>query len=459
MNFFRRLAILVCLTGVALAQQPDFNAARDEAVRNLSSLVKINTTDPPGHETEAAQWLKEVLDREGIPSQIFESGPGRGNIVARLKGDGSQKPLLLMAHLDVVPIEPSKWTKQPFGGDVEGGYVWGRGAADDKAMVAANLEVFLMLHRLKVPLTRDVIFLAEAGEEGYPEWGINFMIAKHWDLIASEFALNEGGDIEVKNGGVEYVSIATTEKIPRGMKLVAHGSSGHGSMPRLDDPITHLGAAVGKIGMWQAPMRLNETTRTFFERLAKISPPDQAYLYTHLEDPAVQKKIWETNIQYNSMLRTSIAPTMLRGGVKNNVIPAEAEATLDIRALPDEDMTAFIEKMKQVINDPAVDIVHEAGNERPPSPPSGLNTAMFQALENAQKKLWPKAISMPVMPTWATDSAQLRAKGVQCYGIFPPMTDDDRSRFHGNDERVSVDGLGKFVEFIYSAVMQVAAKP
>jgi acetylornithine deacetylase/succinyl-diaminopimelate desuccinylase-like protein len=449
---------VIALSAAGFAQQLDFNAARDEAARNLSALVKINTTNPPGHEIEAAQWLKQVLDREGIESQVFESGPGRGNIVARLKGNGSAKPLLLLAHLDVVPVEPDKWTKQPFGGMVEDGYLWGRGAADDKGMLAANLEVFLMLHRMKTPLTRDVILLAEAGEEGTPEWGINFMIEKHWELIASEFALNEGGDIEVKDGRVQYVSVATTEKIPRGMKLLAHGSSGHGSMPRLDDPITHLGAAVGKIGSWQPPMRLNETTRTFFARLAKISPPDEAYLYTHLDDPAVQKKIWEKNIQYNSMLRTSISPTILRGGVKNNVIPAEAEAILDVRALPDEDMNAFVQKMKEVINDPAVEVQRVSGNERPPSPPSGLDTAMFRALENAQKKLWPDAVTLPVMPTWATDSAQLRAKGVQCYGIFPPMTDDDRKRFHGNDERLSIEGLGKFVEFIYSAVTQVAAE-
>lgn len=458
MTCFARVLMLLCIAAPVVAQQPDFNAARDEAARNLSALVKINTSNPPGHESEAAQWLKQVFDREGIESQTFESGPGRGNIVARLKGDGSARPILLLAHLDVVPVEPDKWTRRPFGGEIEGGYVWGRGSADDKGMLAANLEVFLTLHRLKVPLTRDVIFLAEAGEEGTPEWGINFMIEKHWDLIASEFALNEGGDIEVRNGQVQYISVATTEKIPRGMKLVAHGSSGHGSMPRLDDPVTHLGAAVGRIGFWQPPLRLNQTTRTFFSRLATISSKEDAYLYTHLDDPAVQKTIWEKNIQYNSMLRTSISPTMLRGGVKNNVIPAEAEATLDIRALPDEDMKNFVQEMKQVINDPAVDIVPVSGNDRPPSPPSGLDTAMFHALENAQKKLWPQAITLPVMPTWATDSAQLRAKGVQCYGIFPPMTDDDRSRFHGNDERVSVDGLGQFVQFIWSAVTQVAGK-
>jgi acetylornithine deacetylase/succinyl-diaminopimelate desuccinylase-like protein len=451
------LLVVVSITAAAFAQQPDFNAARDEAARNLSSLVKINTTDPPGHETEAAQWLKHLLDREGIESQIFESGPGRGNIVARLKGNRTAKPILLMAHLDVVPVEPDKWTKLPFGGAIEGGYVWGRGAADDKGMLAANLEVFLMLHRLKTPLTRDVIFLAEAGEEATPQDGIGFMIDQHWDLIASEFALNEGGDIEVRNGKVQYVSVATTEKVSRGMKLVAHGTSGHGSMPRLDDAVTHLGAAVGKIGLWQPPMRLNETTRTFFQSLARISPPQDAYLYTHLDDPAAQKKIWQTNIQYNSMLRTSISPTMLRAGIKSNVIPAEAEATLDVRALPDEDINAFMQKMKDVINDPAVEIVRTPANERPAPPPSRLNTVMFTALEDAQKKLWPDAITMPVMPTWATDSAQLRAKGVQCYGIFPPMTDDDRSRFHGNDERLSVDGLGKFVEFVWSAVTEVAA--
>lgn len=460
----RRTVWLLAFVGVLvacplLAQQtaPDFAAARDETVRNLSALVQIDTSNPPGNEIKAAQHLKAIFDREGIPSEIFESAPGRANIVARLKGNGKKRPVLLMAHLDVVGVERSKWTADPFGGATEDGYLYGRGSVDDKGMVAADLEVFLLLHRLKVPLDRDVIFLSEAGEEGTSQFGIEYMVANHWDKIDSEFALNEGGELLLKDGKVVYVAIATSEKVPRGYRLVAHGTSGHGSMPRLDDPVTHIGGAVWKIGTWEAPMRLNETTREFFRKIAEISPPDQAYMYTHLDDPAVQQKLRHSNILYNSMLRTSISPTIIKGGFRSNVIPADAEANLDIRALPDEDMPAFVATMKKVIDDPLVDVEPVAENARPAPPPSGLHTEMFQALEAAQQKAFPGAFSLPMMPAWATDSAQLRAKGVQAYGIMPPISEIERARVHGNDERVSVEGLGKFVEFLYTAVTGVAA--
>src|SRR5215471_4197344 len=187
-----------------------------EAAHFLAELIKIDTSNPPGNETKAAEYLKSVLEKEGIPAQIYESAPGRGNILARLKGNGKKRPLLLLAHLDVVGVERSKWTVDPFAALVKDGYMYGRGSVDDKGMVAANLEVFLRLHREKVPLDRDVIFLAEAGEEGTAQFGIEFMIAKHWDQIDSEFALNEGGTALVENGKIKYVGVSTTEKVPRG---------------------------------------------------------------------------------------------------------------------------------------------------------------------------------------------------------------------------------------------------
>ena len=440
---------------------PDFVAARDEVVNILSGFVRIDTSNPPGNETKGAEYLKSILDREGIASEIFEMERGRGNIVARLKGNGKKKPILLMGHIDVVGVEREKWTVDPFGGAVKDGYLYGRGASDDKGMASACLEVFLLLHRLKVPLDRDVIFLAEAGEEGTSSVGIDFMVQKHWDKIECEYALNEGGMIYAPNGKVKYVGVATTEKVPRGFKLIAKGSSGHGSIPRPDNAITHLAAAVAKVGDWQAPMRLNETTRAFFSRLAKISPPDEAYLYSHLEDPAntemAQNKIRASNATYNSMLRTSIVPTIIKGGFRSNVIPGDAEATLDVRATPDEDIDALAEALRKLINDPAVEVIPPPARGRPANPPSKLETDMFRALEGSQAKLFPGAVTLPLMLTGATDSAQLRAKGVQAYGLGSVAGDRERGSVHGNDERISVEGLGKFVEFIYWSVIDVAA--
>jgi acetylornithine deacetylase/succinyl-diaminopimelate desuccinylase-like protein len=443
------------------APSPDFAAAGDEVARTLASLVKIDTSNPPGNETRAAAFIKEILDKEGIRSDILEGQPGRGNLIARLSGSGKKRPILLMGHTDVVGVERDKWSFDPFGGTIKDGYVYGRGASDDKGMTSACLEVFLLLHRLKVPLDRDVIFLAEADEEGGGAGGIGFLVAAHWDKIDSEFALNEGGWAYEKNGRVQYVGVATTEKVPRGLQVIAKGTSGHGSMPRLDNPVTHLSAAVAKIGSWQPPMRMNETTRTFFERLAKISPPEEARLYAQLQDAAstatAQETLRRTNIMYNSMLRTSIVPTIIKGGFRSNVIPGDAEATLDVRALPDENMPKLIETLKALVDDPAVDIVPTSFGARPSPPPSSLQSDLFRALEAAQAKVFPGTATLPVLLTAATDSAQLRAKGVQAYGLGSVVSDRERGAIHGNDERLSVEGLGKFVQFIYAAVTDVAA--
>jgi acetylornithine deacetylase/succinyl-diaminopimelate desuccinylase-like protein len=451
--------ISVSVTGALPA--PDFAAARDEAVKILSGFIQVDTSNPPGNETKGAEYLKRFLDREGIPSEILALEPTRGNLVARLKGNGKKKPLLLMGHIDVVGVERGKWTVDPFAGVIKDGYIYGRGAADDKGMASVCLEVLLLLHRLKVPLDRDVIFLAEGGEESSTYVGIDFMVSKHWDKIECEFALNEGGRIYTKDGTVQYVGVATTEKVPRAVFLTAKGSSGHGSRPRLDNAIVHLAAAVAKVGQWQPPMRLNDTTRAFFARLSKIVPADEAFLYSHLEDPVlgamVEEKLRQANIGYNSMLRTSVSPTVIRGGFRFNVIPADATATLDVRFLPDEDHEAFAEVLRKVIDDPAVEVAMAEPGSRKPSAPSRIDTEMFQALERAQLRLFPDAATLPMMLTGATDSAQLRAKGVQAYGLGSVASDEDSARVHGNDERLSVEGIGKFLEYVWWSVIDVAA--
>src|ERR1041385_456634 len=451
-------ALVLVLTGLLPAlSTPDFTAAQAEAVKFLGELVKIDTSNPPGNESHAAEYIKSVLAAEGIPAQIYESAPGRGNLVARLKGTGKKKPLLLMGHLDVVGVERDKWTKDPFAATINDGYLYGRGSIDDKSMDAANLEVFLLLKRLKVPLDRDVILLAEAGEEGTSQFGIDFMVEKHWDEIACEYALNEGGDIPEENGRVQYVAVSTTQKVPRGFSMIAHGTSGHGSAPRLDNAIAHLAAAVDKAARWEAPMRLNETTRRFFQQISTISMPEKAKLYRNVEDPAVQQKLHETQPSYYSMLRTSLVPTIIKGGFRSNVIPADAEARFDVRALPDENMDALKAALAKVIDDPAITFVDaENTNARPATPPSGLDTEGFHALERAAQKLFPGVPTIPIMQVGATDSAQLRAKGVQAYDIGTVLSQEDLTRIHGNDERIQLAGFGKFVQFLFTATLDLA---
>ena len=321
--------------------------------------------------------------------------------------------------------------------------------------------VMLLAKRGKISLDRDLIFLAEAGEESTSEWGIDFMVREHFPEIDAEYALTEGGGGRLENGRVVTVSIETTEKVPRRARLVATGKAGHGSVPRLDNSVVHLSAAVGKIGMWETPMRLNDTTRAYFERLAAISPADKAARYNSLLNPQraveAQRYLREHEPSLYSMLRTSVVPTMLKGGVGPNVIPSEVEATLDIRALPDENIERFYQEMARVIDDPEVKVV-PIPNPRPSTPPSRLDTEMFRILEQVSKRMYPGVTVLPSMSTGATDMAQLRNKGIQCYGIGPAVNDEDGANYggHSDVERMPEASLYKFAEFTWNAVRDVA---
>jgi acetylornithine deacetylase/succinyl-diaminopimelate desuccinylase-like protein len=468
-SFFRCSVAALLLANcslAAMAQEPgrrfafDPQQAQAEAVHFLADLIKIDTQDPPGDESKVAHYIEGVLKSAGIESEILEPVPGRASIVARIKGNGKKRPLLIMGHEDVVPVDRAHWTVDPFAATERDGLLYGRGASDDKGMVAANLEVVLLLKRLNVPLDRDVIFLSEASEEMSSPAGMATIVDRYWERIDCEFALNEGGGSLLENGRVKYFGVATAEKLPRGARLEAIGSSGHGSVPRVDNAVVHLAAAVAKAGTWDTPARLNETTRAFFERLATISPPEEAAWYRNVLDNKVQEELKRKKPQYYSMVRTSVVPTILKAGYKSNVIPPTAEATLDIRALPDEDLPKFREMLSEIINDPQVKVIAEDTNlSMPPAPPSKLGTEMFAALERAQKEVSPEAITLPIMTTGATDSSFLRARGVQAYGIGIPKTEEENRGIHGNDERIEINQLGVFVRYLFAAVTGVAAQP
>ena len=447
---------------MAAVAAPDFAAAHGEVVETLRNFVRVDTMNPPGNETRGAEFLKKILDGAGIPAEIVGRDPARGNVIARLKGSGKKRPLLLMGHIDTVGVERDKWTVDPLAATIKDGFIYGRGASDDKCMTTVCLEVMLLLKRLNLPLDRDVIFAGMADEESSGYYGVRYLIEKHPELIACEFALNEGGTIFETGGRVRYVNVSTTDKLPRTIFLTATGVSAHASRPRMDNPVTHLAAAVAKVGEWFTPMRLNDTTRAYFSKLAQVSPPDEAQLYAHLEDPvlgpAAQETIRRTNFTLNAMLRTTISPTVLKAGFRINVVPADASATLDVRALPDEDMPAFLEQMRRLIDDPAVEITPAEGDGRKFAPPSRLDTDLFAALERAQAKVFPGCLTLPSLSTGATDSTYLRPLGVQVYGLGSVVDQaDGGARPHGNDERVEIAGIRQFLEFVYTAVADVAA--
>lgn len=466
----RRMRITLLVVTIAstslLAQgppQPNWAAIDAETLKHFTAIVKLNTTDPPGGEKPVVDYLKQVLEAEGIPTQTFAKEAHRPNLVARLKGNGKQKPLLLMGHTDTVNVDPAKWSHPPFSADREGGFIYGRGTIDDKDNVIGTLMTMLMLKRLNVPLDRDVIALFEAGEEGTSSIGIQFMANEHYDAIDAEFCFAEGGNVTRTGGVVKFASIQTVEKIPRAISVTSHGIAGHGSVPLESNALAHLGEAVGKIAAWTPPMRINETTAAYFKRLASVSSPEEAKRYLALlnPDPKISKPaddyMRKNEPRHWSMLRTSLSPTMITGGYRTNVIPSEGTATIDTRLAPDEDPAKFLELVKQAVNDPAVDITYGARDSRPPTPTAKLDSEAFKSLEANITKHY-KAVTLPTMSTGATDMAFLRQKGMQCYGIGPALDSEDGPKgfgAHSDQERIVESELYRFVHFNWDAVIDL----
>jgi acetylornithine deacetylase/succinyl-diaminopimelate desuccinylase-like protein len=458
----RKLHLFLVLALSASAQTPDWSKINDEAMRHFQALVQIDSSDPPGNETRVAEYVKKTLEADGIPVMMVAQDPARANIIARLKGNGSKRPLLIMGHSDVVRVDPAKWTFPPFGATRQGGYVYGRGTIDDKSDLLAAMMTILMLKRQKTPLDRDVIFVSEVGEEASTGPGIQYLVNEHWSDIDAEFCLAEAGGVRLTNGQARYGLVETTEKQPRAARLIAKGISGHGSRPLRTNAVVHLAKAVETIAAWDPPMRFNDTTRFYFEKMASVASPEDAARFKALFDaqkaPAVREYLAEHDPIDYSMLHTSISPNIIKGGYQVNVIPSEAEATLDIRALPDENIAAFYDMMRKVINDPAIELVPETTNQRPGAAPSRLDTDAYRAVEAAYKGIY-GVITIPLMQTAATDMAFLRAKGVQCYGVGAMVDEEDGPKGfgpHSDQERILESALYKHVQFFWQAVNSIA---
>lgn len=464
-----RFAILIALAAVVTATAqvppaPDSAKLDEETLRHFQALVRMDTADPPGNEQPAAEYLKKVLEAEGIPVQLLALEPHRPNVVARLKGTGRKRPILIMGHTDVVNVDPKKWTHPPFSATREGGYIYGRGTVDDKDNLVASLMVMLTLKRQNVALDRDVIFLAEAGEEGSTRIGIQYVVGQHFPQIDAEYCLAEGGGVSRATGQIKFASVQTLEKIPRAIELTSRGISGHGSVPLKSNAVVHLAAAVAKVAAWKPQIRLNDTTRAYFKRLASISSPEDAKRYLDVigaDGPrasAADDYLLEREPRHASMLRTSVSPTIIQGGYRLNVIPSEAKASLDVRTHPDEDLNAFLAEMKKVIDDPALDVAWAARDVRPPAGTARLDSEGFKAIEANVTRHY-KTVTLPTMSTGATDMAYLRARGVQCFGIGPVTdTEDGPKGFgaHSDQERILEDELYRFVRFTYDIVADLA---
>ena len=457
-------ALVIAVTTSSISGQAPANAALEaETMQHFQALMRLDTSSPPGNEIRAVEYLKQVLDKEGIPNQVFAKDPKRPNIVARIKGNGKKRPILVMGHTDVVTVDPAKWTHPPFGAVRDGGYVYGRGAVDDKDNLVAALMMMLAIKRTNPALDRDVIFLAESGEEGAPDVGAQFMADNHLDAINAEYCFAEGGGVVRTGGVVQQANVGTTEKEPRFVEIIARGPAGHGSVPSKNNAVTRLSAAVGKVAEWSPPLRINETTGAYFRKLAGMVPPDIAKRYRDVlsPDPKVSKPASDWLLEHQpghwSMLHTSLVPTIIDAGFRYNVIPSEAKATIDVRLHPEEDQTTFLDNVRRVINDPNVEV--RWGRERyRPAGGSKIDTEAFAVLEAQTRKHY-NTVVLPTMGTGATDMSNIRAKGIQCYGIGPALdTEDGPKGFgaHSDQERILESELYRFVRFQYDVVMELA---
>ncbi len=449
---------------LAQARDLDWKTIEAETLGHFQSIVKMDTTDPPGNERPAAEYLKQILDKAGIETKVFELEPNRLNVVARLRGNGSKRPILLMAHTDTVNVDPAKWTFPPFSAARDGGYIYGRGTVDDKDNVTAALMTMLLLKRANVPLARDVIFLAEAGEEGTTRVGIQFMASQHFAEIDAEYCLAEGGGLLRSGGSVRYAAVQTAEKIPRAIQLTATGVAGHGSVPLETNSVLKLSQAIAAIGAWKPPIQLNDTTRVYFSRLAAISPPAEAARYRAVignDLKAAQDAVdyfAKSDPRLASTLRASISPNIVQGGYRVNVIPSQATATLDVRLMSGQDPDTFLKEVQRVINDPAVRADWMKRDVRPATTSARLDSEVFKVLESAFARYYDTTV-LPTMSTGATDMAYLREKGIQCYGVGPAIDVEDGPKgfgAHSDQERILETELQKFVRFHYEVVRDLA---
>jgi acetylornithine deacetylase/succinyl-diaminopimelate desuccinylase-like protein len=455
-----RLAFAVCLALSASAQ--DARTLPDRAQEYLAALLKLDSSNPPGNETRVATYLKALAGANGIECELLGSDPARLNFVARLRGSGSRRPLLLVAHSDVVPAERAQWTVDPFGAEIRDGLMYGRGAEDTKDLLAAELAVLVELKRSGATLNRDVILLAEADEES-GSTGMRWLIENAWAKIDAEFALNESGTILDAPSGARIFRIQTSEKIPTRVTLVARGSAGHAALPRPDNAVVHLARATARLAAAEQPVKVDATTRAYFRGLSRL--PDYAWLVPllpKLEVPATALQaaalIRSHDPDLDSLLRTTAVPTMLSAGQKVNVIPTTAEAQIDVRRLPGESKEEVVARIRRIVGDKAVEVIPVAGDEMPAAPASALTTEMYAAMQLVFGQSHPKAMVIPYMSRGASDSSFLRAKGVPSYGVPVFLRESSGDRSHGNDERRSLENLRAGTELLLKVVLAVAAE-
>lgn len=481
---FRRrlLRVIFCATALTLSAFPlATQAAADATTDMLRDLLRFDTSNAPGDTRAAADYLKRAFDAAGIPNEIIVAPNGKAaHFIARLKGDGRARPVLIAAHTDVVPVQRERWSIDPFAGEVRDGFIYGRGALDNKGAVAAFAQAVIRLSKDPAPRSRDVIFLAEADEE-QGQFNTTWLAANHWEKIDAEFALNEGGRTLVgPDGRVRELHVSYADKLTLNLKIKTRGPTGHSSRPL---PLTEtangqLIAALSKLQAYESDIELTPAIRDYLQATAKLNPgPLAAGIEALLgaRDAGARRGAAARVIAADSggwglegLMRNTLVITMINSGMKPNVIPGDAEAVMNARLLPGQTVEAYIATLTKVIDNPKVEI--EIINARPKAElaefyrkrsqiaPSPLNTVMFTAIEASARKTWPEVTILPTLLVASTDATPWRERGIPVYGLGPlPVDRDSATRIHGDDERVSVEAVRQGAAFAFDVLKEVTA--
>jgi acetylornithine deacetylase/succinyl-diaminopimelate desuccinylase-like protein len=439
----------------------DWKQLDSEALGYFRTYLRFDTTNPPDDAAQATEFLKGILDREGIATESFESKPGAVTLIARLPGPAGVKPFLLLSHSDVVPAVAGNWSHPPFSGDLADGYVWGRGAIDNKAHGIMALMTLLALKRQNVPLRRGVVMMVNPDEEAGGANGAEWMVNNHWDAFDPAFAVNEGGvaSPDPFGGPGLAFSIATAEKTVMWLRLSARGKSGHGSMPTADNPNLVLINALHRLLAAPTPMRLTPEMAEGFAVFAPRESFPLSFELAHIRWPFMLDIAARGALRpyyLRALLRDTIAPTMLTAGIKVNVIPSTAEAGLDCRLLPGTDADAFLARLRDLLGDSRISVEFiQKPTAAPPSPTSGQ---IWDAMRKVVAADFPEAFVVPWMTAGGTDSRFLRERGVPAYGFVPVVLDKgELARVHGVDERLSVENLDRGVKATYNLTTELCA--
>lgn len=436
----------------------DWPRYQDMAVELMQQYLRIDTSNPPGNEILAAKFFKRIFDQYGIENEIFEYKPGRANIIARLKGNGSKRPIILLSHTDVVTAEPSAWVVEPFSGVIKDDYIWGRGALDMKGEGLLHLMTMIVLKREGPPLSRDVIFLGTADEEVDDE-GSLWMIANKADLFKNaEYLLTEGGDNLLEGGEVKVVGVDVAEKAPFWLRLTATGTPGHGSRPVADSASNRLIRAMSRILEWETPVKLLPAVEKYFKDVALLQQEPLrsqfANIRESLKDQAFVKSLTSQR-EYNFLLRNTISITMLNGSKQTNVIPVTATCNIDVRLLPGESPDEFLKALTAVIADPTIKIENINRFKQPNS--SSVDTELFSLIARRTKANHPNAIITTKMLSGYTESQLFRQLGIIAYGWAPIYTSpEDDEGVHGNNERISVRNVRQGTREFYEVVRDIS---